>query len=476
VPAVRALRRASAWLHRWLGVALGLFFAMWFASGMVLALVPFPRLTAAERFAGLEPLALERCCVEPQAATKAAGLDTAVELRLTMHEGRPAYRLLGGAPARWHTVMADTGEALPPLEAAAAARIAARFAGVPAARTQERLEDDQWTVPQALNPWRPLFKVALEDAAGTELYVSAGSGEVVRDTARSERFWNWLGAVPHWIYPTLLRRHPQAWHEVVVWISIPALVMVAAGIVVGLWSMRAPRRGWTPYREAWMRWHHLLGLAALIVIFTWMLSGLLSMNPFRAFPPRALAAPDAVSLHAPDWAALRAAAPGARELEWRRLGSTPYVVIRRGPADSSVLDQGGRAVREVDPASLREAIGALEPGRAYRLDRLGRYDDYYYSLSAERPLPVLRASFDHGIWHCVDPATGRAQLRLAPGNRVQRWLYNGLHSLDFPALLERPRLRLALLFSFCAVGLALSATGVWLGWRRAARTFAKAPA
>ncbi|MGO4611708.1 PepSY domain-containing protein, partial [Variovorax sp. 2RAF20] len=78
---------------------------------------------------------------------------------------------------------------------------AQRFAGKPA-RWLETAERDQWTVPNGLNAWRPLHRIAIDDDAGTELYVSAKTGEVMRDTHRAERLWNWLGSVPHWLYFT----------------------------------------------------------------------------------------------------------------------------------------------------------------------------------------------------------------------------------------------------------------------------------
>src|SRR5436190_984531 len=65
---------------------------------------------------------------------------------------------------------------------------------------------DQWTVSNGLDPHRPLYRIALNDGARTELYVSSVTGEVVRDTTRSERAWNYAGSVLHWIYPTVLRR------------------------------------------------------------------------------------------------------------------------------------------------------------------------------------------------------------------------------------------------------------------------------
>ena len=50
--------RALILLHRWLGVAFCLLFAMWFATGIVMHFVPFPALTEADRFAGLAPIDL----------------------------------------------------------------------------------------------------------------------------------------------------------------------------------------------------------------------------------------------------------------------------------------------------------------------------------------------------------------------------------------------------------------------------------
>ena len=74
-----------------------------------------------------------------------------------------------------------------PAQALAAAQ---RFSGLSRARYFGRIERDQWTVPNGLNPYRPLHYVALDDAAGTEVYVSDRTGEIIRDTTRSERFWN----------------------------------------------------------------------------------------------------------------------------------------------------------------------------------------------------------------------------------------------------------------------------------------------
>lgn len=62
--------------HRWLGVALCLLFAMWFASGIVMHFVPFPAFAEAERFAGLAPIDLANVKRGPAEAWKKAGSQT----------------------------------------------------------------------------------------------------------------------------------------------------------------------------------------------------------------------------------------------------------------------------------------------------------------------------------------------------------------------------------------------------------------
>ena len=153
---------------------------------------------------------------------------------------------------------------------------------------------DQWTVSGSLSPFRPLHRVALHDEAGTELYVSGRTGEVVRDTTSHERIWNWLGANLHWIYPFQLVRHRDLWTDIVVWLSIAGMLLAVTGLAAGLLRWRFKRRYRNGRRSpylGWARWHHMGGLVAGIFVLTWIFSGLMSMNPWKLFPAKT-AAPD----------------------------------------------------------------------------------------------------------------------------------------------------------------------------------------
>src|SRR3954447_25620022 len=83
--------RALTLLHRWLGIPFCLLFAMWFASGIVMHLVPFPSLTDAEHFAGLAPLDVTKVLRGVDEAIRAAGAGGAARVRLLQRIDGPVY-------------------------------------------------------------------------------------------------------------------------------------------------------------------------------------------------------------------------------------------------------------------------------------------------------------------------------------------------------------------------------------------------
>ena len=86
--------------------------------------------------------------------------------------------------------------------------------GIEAARGRaERIDYDQWTVSGEFDRYRPLDRIALDDEAGTEAYLSSVTGAVVLSTTRKARVANYFGSIPHWIYPAPLRHHASVWRE-----------------------------------------------------------------------------------------------------------------------------------------------------------------------------------------------------------------------------------------------------------------------
>lgn len=87
------MKRYLYLMHRWLGIALGLFVLAWVVSGVVMLFVGYPKLTPAEHLARLAPLDAG-CCIAPGAALAASGDPrTPLSLRLTGAGGSPRYLL-----------------------------------------------------------------------------------------------------------------------------------------------------------------------------------------------------------------------------------------------------------------------------------------------------------------------------------------------------------------------------------------------
>jgi hypothetical protein len=165
-------------------------------------------------------------------------------------------------------------------------RIVAAWTGHPvSAATAEQIgEVDQWTIQSGLRDVRPLWKYSYPD--GQQVYISQASGEVVQYTTTASRRGAYVGAIPHWLYFTPLRKNGPLWSRVVIWTSGVGTVASILGIVIGIWmyspGKRYRREGVPtsiPYRGQ-KRWHTVFGLLFGLGAATWAFSGMLSMDPF----------------------------------------------------------------------------------------------------------------------------------------------------------------------------------------------------
>lgn len=467
--------------HRWLGVAFCLLFAMWFATGIVMHFVPFPSLTETERVDGLAPIDTAQVQHPPADAVGASGLGDPRRVRLLQRIGGPVY-LVSGASGLKAIRASDLTEAAVHSEPDALALAAdhARRRGLDTAQASVAgLADyDQWTVPNRFDVLRPLYRIALNDASGTDVYISSVSGEVVLETTRRARGWNYVGSILHWIYLTPLRSHWSAWDRTVWWISLAGVLNALSGAVIGVAriSFSAVRIG-TPYR-GWQAWHHVLGLLTMGFLLTWIVSGWLSMDHGRLFSqgkPTASEAKiiaDAASWISPPIKQQPAISTHAREVEWFVFDRTIYRRERTGPATQVlfVRDTTNRTETSrqafLQPDDLRPLIDRLAPG--CRAPTIVAADDAYPITSSMLNAPVYR-SICGPVWFQIDGANGEFLERLDPSRRAYRWVYTALHTMDFPVLLARPGLRSIVVVGLCSFGCLFSITGIVIGWRRLRR-------
>ena len=107
---------------------------------------------------------------------------------------------------------------------------------------------------------------------------------------------------------------------------------------------------------------------------------------------------------------------------------------------------------------------------------LDQYDRYYLDRRRGRPLPVILAELhdaDHTRYY-IDPKTARVVGNYSSRNWMSRWLYHGLHSLDFPWLYNYRPLWDIVVITFMVGGTALCVTSLILAWRVLGRKLAAA--
>ena len=501
---------AKRWLyliHRWLGVLLCAFFAMWFVSGVVMMYVGYPKLTQAERLAHLPPLRSAMLgparLLEPADALQRAGMEGPLQdLRLAVASGgRAVYLVVPAAPTGDTAprprrapapvvIDAITGEQLQRVDATRAIASARAFAQEtnPSIDYQGTIDEDAFTHSRALDAHRPLHRLHLGDGAGTVVYVSGTTGEVVRDATLQERVWNYAGAWIHWLYPFRGNVFNRYWTDIVNWLSIAGIVLTVTGTVVGVMRWRFSGRyktgSRTPYRGFMMRWHHVFGLLFALITFTWIFSGLMSMNPWKIFDsgaaPLRVQAMNGGPLVLPAQAAtvqalLSAASPNTRELRWVRAAGHTLVLAQAPAGAPALLDATTAAPHAWQPGAVTEAATHLLPHAVVRTETLTAYDLHYYDRAThtmtgggDKPLPALRVVFDdpQATWVHIDPHTGAVLGRTDSHRRTSRWLFGMLHSWDWLPLLERRPLWDVVLIVLSLGGAAMSVTGVVIGWRR----------
>jgi uncharacterized iron-regulated membrane protein len=455
------------WFHRWLGIATCLVFALWFASGAVLLFKPFPSLSRTDQLALAAPIDTAGVAVSPAQAMAAAGVP-ASGLRLVQRGGAAAYLVEGGE--RTVPVDARSGHVLPLLPPQAAGAKGPAF------------DYDQWIVHNHFDPYRPVYRIAGRGAGGggTDLYISAVTGEAVQRTTAPDRAWNWAGAVLHWVYFTPLRSSFAAWDWSVWILSFIAMLVAVAGTILGVIRTLAALRQRKPslsfFRLNWLRWHHLLGLFASIFVLSWILSGWLSMDHGRLFdrgqPGNAQAAayagrPLHDALEEVDFGTIRHIRR-AREIGFTVVGGQAVINAYDAQGRSERFNAAGRPI---DDAAMTRLIvkGAQAAWPAAQVTGISPADPSGLYAHAEGWPP--------SAWHVrltggaapdlyADGQTGQILTVMSNSRASYAWIYYALHTFSFPGLITRPWLRQTLILIPLALGFLFSVTGVVIGWQR----------
>lgn len=526
------MKRLLFEVHRWVGIALAVFMLLWFFSGLLIIYAEPATPSRAQQLVNADSLLVEASWLSAGEAwqrseaqrnalvakknsggaedkavriagnkpAEVAGESDIVEARLVRQAGEPLWLIEDQKGQRFALSAVDGNLHQTTVEHAL--QIAANWVNRNSGDADNAAVNFNFietiAKPAILRNQEgllPFHRIAVEDGAGSELLISARTGEVVHASTRIGRGMYWAGNWLHLFRPLELTSLSESRVTVLTWTALSAVVAALTGLIVG-WLRWRP--GWLgkktysegrvhPYRNGWFRWHFWGGLIGGILALTWGLSGFLNNNPWHVFSP---ANPSKAELERyvgsanPAVTKLWRAASVPRvdanlvELAWHRLGDeTVQLAYAR---DGHTLAQSS-GTGKFSEASLQAAVQRMVGTTPIAsLTVLQKYDSYYYLRhhrdSADRPLPVLRVELADavGTHLYLDPQDGHLLVKQDCSRRVYRWLYSALHHWDFGWLYQRPVWD-AWMLTWVAFGLTLSSTAVVLAWKRLALTLRHKP-
>ncbi|KXV78259.1 hypothetical protein AD953_04170 [Acetobacter malorum] len=469
----KAFRRALYLTHRWLGIGMALLMAGWCASGIVMLWHTWPQPDA--RALSAVPAPIHWPATRPDLqdldsnkrfqASQISMVGQEPVLTLTPDDGPPfALDLRTGRAGR-----------IAPADAAFSALRYARATGAEGPPMFAGLTtDDQWVLDTHGRD-NGFYHFVFPDAAHTQVYVSSLTGEVVQVTTRATRLWAWAGAIPHWLYPAVLRKHPLLWKNVVIVLSGTGVFLTVTGLWIGLLRLRraAP---FTPYR-GWHCVHHLGGTVFGLFALLWITTGLLTISPAGMFQsnPNAVrplrvtgamtggdiqtALSRLISTAPQDWSGVKTVLLNGHIFMQVRQGSrlqrldetlTPTPLTR------------GQIAQSLISKNLLKTQDALT--------FLSSPDAYYFSRPMhKRHFPVWRAEAADGTRTYLDGQSGEVLAILDLPARQSRWLVYGFHDLDFQAWLRKTTTHWAVALPLLCGVFCIFLSGVIIGIRRLKR-------
>ncbi len=448
----------------------------------------FPYLQEDERLSKISPLSVQQV-LAPQYVVPAEDIGSVESLKLLMLRDRPIYQWeVDGVPYQAH---ADDGTEVSKVSKEEAEEIVRAFdqKDYQVAQNESSLEMDQWTVRTRFVPYLPFHKITVADHQGLTFYVSSQTGEVMQRLDNVDKMWAWLGAIPHWIYFRDLRVDTPLWRVVVIYLSGFGILMSVSGLVMGIIRLKYRKKQplkFSPYKKFWFKWHHYTGFVFGLIVCTWIISGYFSMNPSSWSPSTSLSSEEAAiwkgdrrSLFMTDSLldlSLLYKKEVPKEIKFDHLDARPIAVAQYGDRSTQSMYLDSLQLFTLGEQEVRQLIRKFNSSEVKDISLLNQYDAYYYSKWNRKNLPVWRVSMqdDQQTLYYIDPNKASVEMKYIKLNRFSRWIYQGLHSLDFPALLQRRPLWDIVVIILMLGGTAVSITGVVLTWKWLKRSFRKA--
>ena len=157
-----------------------------------------------------------------------------------------------------------------------------------------------------------------------------------------------------------------------------------------------------------------------------------------------------------------------RDLEFATFdGDSVYLATLAG-SGSRVVPMAGDPQPEFDRQRIEAVVRTATSAKGNaEVSAIDQYDRYYLDRRRQRPLPVLvvRLNDADRTRYYIDAKTAQVVGSYNTRAWTTRWLYHGLHSLDFPWLYNHRPAWDIVVITLMLAGAALSVTSIVLAWR-----------
>lgn len=494
------IRRFFQTFHKIFGLLLSLLFLMWFLSGIVMIWHGFPRASQEYKLRLQEPLYGNLPAIEEIIDSLPDSVNSVGAISISRKFGRPVA-VLGVKGGNKEYYIDSLSEVESGFNDEIKEKIIKEWCKAPVLKIDTLQRVDQWIPFERLKKELPIYRYYFNDEQEHQLYISSQNGSVIQFTDKDSRFWAKLGAIPHWVYFTLLRQHQNAWTKFVIWSASIGCIMCLCGMFVAVSVWWKQRKSGTllknPYKKRWHRWHFVSGLVFGLFAITFAFSGVMSMTDVpgwlkkrkpeqkderaqRVMPRRGQRGGKALpaAAYLLDYRTVIAEKDSVKALSFESWKNHPYYRVSYNTSVEYIdaLDSATVKPFELTFEMIEaDAIQKISKDAQYSVELLTEYDKDYFARKKERaPLPVYKVTVQDYMNTCLyyNPKTLQIK-QVDDDTRTRSFLYGGLHRLDIKFLTDRPVLWHIVMLTLLVGGSFLSLTGVVLTLKWLARNIKK---
>ena len=490
------INRTILRLHKTIGLIISVFFIMWFVSGIVLLYHHYPRVTDSDLYSHMEILNPE----ELPDILSLPGFSDSISFRtlsVSKNLNEIVWQISQSGKVK-ETPMDYNKSDMESLVLADSVFVSQKQItsnqldsialawgnGGNIIKVDTLRNRQQWIMYERYEKYLPILRYYIDDKDKTEVFIGQESGEVLQATTASQRFWAWIGAIPHKLYIPFLRKDVKTWENVLFAGGLLCLLAALSGMYLGIYFLvknyRKHRRITTPFKKGIWKWHHISGLIFGIFLICWGVSGCLAMQRvpkwlvnydgdyFLSASKFWGKKPLELSAYKLDYRDIFKKYEDIKKISWQHFGNVPAYLIVAGDKEIVIDASQPEIIKELQLSEkdIRDSLKKYYGDDVkFTIVLMDDYDEYYLSQKDGYPLPVWKVDVlnDDGARLYISPKDG--YIKYLNNNRMaKKWLFSATHYLGIKYFVLHEPMRLICLWMLCigCVIVCVSGIGIFL--------------